>query len=72
MVILRGERQRHARYHPTAVDQNGAGAALAVVASLLRASETNVFAKRIEHGGPRIDAERFVCAIDPESYIHWQ
>jgi hypothetical protein len=51
LVILRGERQRHARYYPTAVDQNGAGAALAVFASLLRASETNVFAKRIEHGG---------------------
>ena len=52
---LRGQRQRQARQHAAALDQDGAGAALAVVAALLGAGKTDMLAQGVEHRGARID-----------------
>ena len=41
----------------TPFDQHGAGAALAVVAALLRAGETEMLAQRIEQGGAGIERQ---------------
>jgi hypothetical protein len=56
-LIDNAQRQGQARKHPSAVDHNGASSALAVVAALLGAGESDVLTKRVEQSGPRIDLE---------------
>ena len=46
----------------SAVDQNGAGAALPVIAALLRSGELEMFPQQIEKRGPRI---HFQTAVSP-------
>ena len=48
------ERQRKAGIHPPAVEQHGAGAALAPVAALLRPGEIEPLTQQIEQGDTRI------------------
>ena len=56
------DREREARIDPPPVDQNGAGAALAVVAALLGAGEVEMETQRVEQRGPRRDGQ---LARDP-------
>ena len=61
-VLHDGERQ--ARIDPPAVDQHRAGAALAVIAALLRAGQVEMVAQRVEQGRPRRDIELRLDAVD--------
>jgi hypothetical protein len=60
------DRQRQARVDPPAVDENGARAALTVIASFLGTGETDVFTKRIEQRRPRSDVELDRGSIDSQ------
>ena len=57
-VAVVHHRQRQARVDPATVDDDRAGAALAVVAALLGAGQVQVFAQRIEQRGARVEFER--------------
>ena len=50
-----GDREGEARVGPAAVDEHGAGAALAVVASFLRAGQPEPLAQQVEHRHPVVD-----------------
>src|SRR5262249_47242582 len=56
--------EREARHNTPAVEQHRAGAALAVVATLLRAGQIEVLAQCIEQGGPRRHLELLLDVID--------
>src|ERR1700722_12411377 len=48
----------------------GAGAALAVVATLLRAGQVQVLAQAVEQGRARIDIEFVVAAVHAQADVH--
>ncbi len=58
----RGERQ--AGQHPPAADQHGAGAALTMIAALLRPREIEMLAQRVEQRGARIDVQMIGAVVD--------
>ena len=60
------DRQGEARIDPPAVDQNGAGAALAVVAALFGPGEVEMVTQRVEQRGPRRDGQLARHAVDME------
>ena len=69
MVISRAvvrDRERQAAVRAAAVEQHGAGAALAVVAALLGAGEAEVLAQRVEQRGAGVELERARLAVDGE------
>ena len=49
---------------------DGAGAALAVVAALLRAGEVSSFAQAVEQRRARIDVKLVLLAVDPQRDWH--
>ena len=53
--------------HAAAVDVYGAGAALAVVATLLCAGHVEVFAQAVEQRGARVDVQVVLFAVDAQS-----
>ena len=59
-----GDREQQAAVGPAAVEQHGAGAALAVVAALLRAGQAEVLAQQVEQGRAGVDLERVLLAVD--------
>src|ERR1041384_3194056 len=63
-----GERQ--ARKHAAAVDVDGAGAALPVIAALFGAGKLQVFAKRVEQCHARLETNPVFATIDVQDYIH--
>jgi hypothetical protein len=48
------DRKRKARIYPSAIDDDGASAALTAVAALLCSWQIEAFAKKIEKGHPRV------------------
>jgi hypothetical protein len=52
--------------HAAAVDMDGAGSALAMVAALLCAGEIEVLAEAVEEGGAGVDLEAMVFPVDAE------
>ena len=48
------DRKREARIYPSAIDDDGASAALTAVAALLCSWQIEAFAKKIEKGHPRV------------------
>src|SRR6266851_2730990 len=52
--------------HAAAVDMDGAGSALTVVAALLCAGEIEVLAEAVEEGGAGVDLEAMVFPVDAE------
>ena len=54
---------------PPPFDDDGAGAALAVVAALLGAGQAQVFAQRVEQGGARVEFKGVLGAIDVEYHL---
>ena len=61
---LRGDRQHQAAVHPAAVDQHGAGTALAVVAALLGAGQTEMLAQGVEQRRPMVDVQDVPVPVD--------
>ena len=51
------DRERQAGIDAPAIDDHGAGAALAVVAALLGAGEMQMLAQRIEQGGASVELQ---------------
>jgi hypothetical protein len=64
-----GDSQRQATVDAPSVDQNGACAALAVVASLLAAGQVHVLAQRVEQHGARVEIELLGFAVDIQRYV---
>src|SRR5205085_12019405 len=58
--------EREAGVGAAAVDQDRAGAALPVVAGLLRAGQAESLAQEVEQGGPRVDLQRVLLAVDAQ------
>src|SRR5262249_52747861 len=58
------DRQREARIDAPAVEENGAGAALAVVAALFGPGKVEIEAQRVEQGGPWRDCQLALHAVD--------
>ena len=56
--------QREARVDPAAIDEDGARAALAVIAAFLAAGELQVFAQRVEQRHARVELEGLLRAVD--------
>src|SRR5437016_756901 len=65
-AALRRRREHEAGDHPPPIEQNRAGAALAVVAALLGAGQPEVLAQRIEQCGARIERHAMLTAVDRE------
>ena len=63
---LRGDGEGEAGVDAAAVDEDGAGAALAVVAAFLAAGEVEVFAEEIEQRGAGVDGEGAGLFVDGE------
>ncbi len=64
VLVRDGEGQ--AAIHAPAVEQDGAGSALPVVAALLGAGEAEPLAQRIQQRRPRIDNKRMCCPVHPQ------
>src|SRR5439155_7474417 len=62
--------QRKARIYAPPIDQNGAGAALAVVAALFAAGQIEMEPQRIEQRGPGRDRQRPVCPVHAQPDGH--
>lgn len=58
--------QRETRVDPPAVDEDGAGAALAEVAAFLGAGQVQAIAQSVEEGRPHVDREAMLRAVHPE------
>ena len=65
-VALVHHGQRQAGIDPPPVDDDRAGAALAVIAALLGAGEMQMLAQRIEQRGPRVELELARLAVHVE------
>ena len=63
-----GDGEGEAGVDAAAVDEDGAGSALAVVAAFLAAGEFEVFAQGVEEGGAGVEGERVRCAVDLEGH----
>jgi len=66
-AALRRHGQSQTREGAAAVEMHRAGAALAVIAALFRARQTNLFPQCIEHCRARIGGQLVLLAIDEES-----
>jgi hypothetical protein len=69
VVALLHYRQREARGDPAPVDDHGAGAALALVASLLRARKSQPFMQRVQERGARIEHHVVLGAVDAQQDV---
>src|SRR4051812_28432104 len=56
-------RERQARKHPPAADDDGAGAALAVIAALFGTGKTEMFTQGVEQRGSRVEIEDARLAV---------
>ena len=54
----------------TPVDQNRAGAALAMIAALLGAGQIKMVPQQVEQGRPRLDLELGCAAVDHQLYCN--
>src|SRR5207253_446314 len=66
LLAGRVDGERHARADGRAVDDHGAGAALAAVADDLRAGHVQVHPQRVGQRRARLELERLVLAVDPQ------
>ena len=63
------EREAEAGINPPAIHQNGARAALAVIATFFRTGEMQMLAQRVEQRHARIEFERVILAVDFEMNV---
>jgi hypothetical protein len=61
--------QSQAGVDPAAVDEDGARAALTVIAALLGAGQSETFAEQVEKRGARVDEDVVVVAVDPQGEL---
>jgi hypothetical protein len=61
-----GDGEGQAARDASAIEQDGAGSALPVVAALLGAGEPEPLAQRIQQCRARIDHERMFCPVHPQ------
>ena len=66
ILAVMHHRQRQAAVDAPAFDDDGAGAALAMVAALLGAGELEMFAQRIEQAGARVQLQMDLAAVHGE------
>ena len=64
-----GDRQGQAGGGATAVEQHGAGSALAVVAALLGSGDAEVLAQQVEQGDAVVDGDVSFGAVDAQGDI---
>ena len=64
------DRQRQAGEDAPAVDEDGAGAALAVVAALLGAGQAEMLAQRVEQRRADVERQAVLLAVDPQGDGH--
>ena len=64
---LRRGCQREASVDSTAIDQHGAGSALAVIAALLATGQVKVLTEGIKEAGAGVERERLRVAVDLET-----
>ena len=64
LVAFHRDREAEAGVHAPSIHQDGAGAALPVIATFLRAGQIQMLAQGIEQRRPRIERERVRLAID--------
>jgi hypothetical protein len=69
LVALVHDGERQAGIDAPAADHNGAGAALAVVTTLLRAGQVEMLAQRVEQRCAIIEIEIALPAVDGEAYL---
>jgi len=67
---LSGDGEGETRVDTAAVEEDGTGAALAVIASFFAAGEIEVFAEEIEEGGAGIDGEGVELLVDGDAERH--
>jgi len=65
------DRERQAGIDPATIDQNRAGAALTVVATLLRSGQADVNPQRVKKRRPRREVQLFRHAIDMKRDRHF-
>src|SRR5205823_10999517 len=58
LLAIMNNSEREAAINAATICQDGAGAALAVIATLLRTRQRKILAKKIEKSDPRIDHKR--------------
>ena len=56
--------------HALAVDMDGAGAALAVVAALLRAGQVQVLAQRVQQRRAGVEQQPVIASVDVQRHGH--
>ena len=61
--ILMGNGEGETTIHTPAIEEDGTGAALAVVAALLRTGKSKVLAKYIEERGSSINCKLVSCSV---------
>ena len=67
-VVHAGEGE--AGVDPSTVQKDGAGAALAMVAALLGAGETEMMAEGVEEGGSHVSVEHAELSVDVQRRLH--
>ena len=72
LIAFVRDREAETGVHPAAVDQHSAGAALAVIATFLRAGQMQMFAQRIEQGRPRIDFQLWSLPLILSCELDWR
>ena len=63
-ATLRGYREHQTRNDAPAVNMNGTGAALAMIAAFLRSGELQMLAKKIKERGPNVERQLMLLPID--------
>src|SRR6185437_5134808 len=61
-----GHRKSEAGGRSSSIEQDGAGAALAMVTALLRRHHTKLVAQRVQQSRSRIDGQRALHSVNPE------
>src|SRR5215469_16049653 len=69
LVTIMHHRERQAAIDALSVDDDRAGAALSLVAALLRAGQPEILAQRIEQRRTRIEIEGIIPSVDREPYV---
>jgi hypothetical protein len=62
--------QCQAGIDPPSLDQDGAGAALAVIAALFRSGQVEAIAQRVQQRGPRRNGQLALGAVDKKGDVH--
>jgi hypothetical protein len=68
-LVLVHHRERHARFDPPSVQKDGAGAALAAIATLLRSGQSKFVAQCVEQSNPSVNGNCRRGSVDAERHV---